>query len=210
VLAVLAFGAVATSFLGIPMLWTGKAPILERFLDATFGNSAELVKTVYHHGEGHNMELLLMLASLAIATLGLGIAWWLYRGRTNTLPSRVMARMPLLYKVVYNKYYVDEIYQASAVRAFMGTSNISNWFDQYIVDGIVNLTGRITELFSRVDGLIDAYVVDGMVNLVGNTVRALGQALRRLQTGKLPSYLAGTALGAIILVLLARFILDMF
>jgi NADH-quinone oxidoreductase subunit L len=153
---------------------------------------------------------LLMLASLAIATLGLGIAWWLYRGRTNTLPSRVMARMPLLYKVVYNKYYVDEIYQASAVRAFMGTSNISNWFDQYIVDGIVNLTGRITELFSRVDGLIDAYVVDGMVNLVGNTVRALGQALRRLQTGKLPSYLAGTALGAIILVLLARFILDMF
>ena len=210
VLAVLAFGAVATSLLGIPMLWTGKTPILEHFLDATFGSSAALVKTVYHHGEAHNMEMLLMVASLLIATLGLGIAWWLYRGRTNTLPSRAMARLPLLHRVIYNKYYVDEIYQATVVRAFMGTSSVSNWFDHYIIDGIVNLTGRITELFSRFDGLIDAYVVDGMVNLVGNTIRALGQAIRRLQTGKLPSYLAGAALGAIVLVLLARFILDMY
>ena len=210
VLAVLAFGAVATSFLGIPMLWTGKAPLLEHFLEATFGSSAELVKTVYHHGEGHNMEMLLMVASLAIATLGLGIAWWLYRGRTNTLPARAMARLPLLYKVVYNKYYVDEIYQATAVRAFMSTSSISNWFDQHIIDGIVNLTGRVTELFARLDGLIDTYIVDGMVNLVGDTIRALGQAIRRLQTGRLPSYLAGAALGAVILVLLARFILDVY
>ncbi len=121
-----------------------------------------------------------------------------------------MARLPLLYKLIYNKYYVDEIYQATAVRAFMSTSSISNWFDQYIVDGLVNLTGRVTELFARLDGLIDTYVVDGMVNLVGDTIRALGQAIRRLQTGRLPSYLAGAALGAVILVLLARFILDVY
>jgi len=132
-----------------------------------------------------------MGASLLVATLGLGIRLVAVSRRTNTLPARAMARLPGLHKLIYNKYYVDEIYQATAVRAFMAAAPFRPGSTKHVIDGIVNLSGLVTRLFARAGCLVDAYVVDGLVNLVGGHIRAMGQGIRRLQTGKLPSYLAG-------------------
>ena len=145
-LVVLAIGAVLTSLLGLPMLWTGHAPVLEHFM-ATVFEPAEHLPKVFTHGEGHGVEWLLMLASVSVATLGLGVSWWLYRGRTNPLPEQLLAKFPRLHRVIYNKYYVDEIYQASFVRGFMLTSEGSSWFDSAVIDRTVNLVGKATNAF---------------------------------------------------------------
>jgi NADH-quinone oxidoreductase subunit L len=149
-----------------------------------------------------------MGASVGLALISIFIAYKLYYGRTNPLPGKLLERFKGVHKVVYNKYYVDEMYHKTAVRGFMGFSRISAWIDTHIVDGIVNGVGAVTRGFAYLDGAIDAYIVDGMVNLVGGIVRKAGAQVRRLQTGRLPSYLAGLVIGAILLVLLTRFLLD--
>ncbi len=202
----LAIGAVVLAFVGLPHLWTGAPPALEHFLEPVLGAGESLPRA----GHGHGTEWALMMASLGVAFLGMGIAWWLYRGRKNPLPEKLMQRFPRLHRVVYNKYYVDELYHATAVRGFMGTSRFCGWFDVYVVDGIVNGAGAVTRALAWIDGAIDKYIVDGLVNLVANSFRYAGAKLRHIQTGRLPSYLAGLSIGGLLLVIIGRILMDIY
>ncbi|MBW1807358.1 MAG: NADH-quinone oxidoreductase subunit L [Deltaproteobacteria bacterium] len=206
VLAALAFGAVVLSLIGLPHLWTGYHSSIEHFLSPVFAGAAQL-KTA---GYGHAVEWGLMAASVGVAFLGLGIAWWLYRGRTNPIPERMKQRFAGIHKVVYNKYYVDEAYDATVVKGFMGLSRLSRWFDVHIIDGLVNGAGTLTRAVAWIDGAIDTYIVDGLVNLVARVVRLAGAKLRRIQTGRLPTYLAILVVGVVVLVVLTRFLLDLY
>ena len=66
----------------------------------------------------------------------------------------------------------------------------------------MNLTGTITRAFANFDAAIDKYVVDGAVNAVADGTGALGGALRRLQTGRIQTYLYGALGGALVVVLI--------
>jgi NADH-quinone oxidoreductase subunit L len=206
VLGLLALGAVVLAFIGLPHLWTGHHSAIEHFLSPSFSGA----KDIQWAGHGHGLEWGLMAASVAIALLGMGIAWWLYRGRTNPIPERLKAKFSGLHRVVYNKYYVDEAYHATAVKGFMGLSRVSNWIDVHIIDGLVNGAGTLTRAVAWIDGAIDAYIVDGMVNLVARMIRFFGTKVRRIQTGRLPSYLAGMVIGAVVLVVLTQFLVDLY
>jgi NADH-quinone oxidoreductase subunit L len=92
----------------------------------------------------------------------------------------------------------------------MGTSRLAGWIDAHIVDGLVNLVGRITQLVCVIDGAIDKYLVDGAVNLVAGIVQFFGAQLRKVQTGRLPAYLAGLAVGLTILVVITQFLFDVY
>jgi len=164
---------------------------------------------VFGPGEGHGLELGLMAASLAIATLGLGLAWWLYRGRRSTLPARLQARLPGLHAFVYQKFKVDEAYQATAVAGTLSLSRLLGWFDVTVIDGLVNLAGVLTRALAWVDGWIDRHLVDGLVDAIARWTRNAGAALRRLQTGRLPAYLLGLALGLLVAGVLTRFLVDL-
>ncbi|HOX45600.1 MAG TPA: NADH-quinone oxidoreductase subunit L [Myxococcota bacterium] len=208
VLVVLAAGALLSSFLGLPEVLTEVHPTLEHFLAPVFG-AAEGLARVYSPEEAHGLELALMLASVAVATLGLGLAWWLYRGRKSDLPARLQARLPGLHGFVYQKYKVDEAYQATFVLGTVSLSRVLAWFDLKVIDGLVNLTGVLTRAFAWVDGWIDQHLVDGLVDAVARVTRGAGGALRRLQTGRLPSYLVGLALGLLLAAVLTRFLVDL-
>jgi NADH-quinone oxidoreductase subunit L len=209
VLAALAIGAVLVSFIGLPMLWTGKAPWLEHWLAPVFTAAEELPKR-FSGAEAHHLEWILMAASISVATVGMGFAWWMYRGRSNEAPARIKAAFPRLNNLVFNKYFVDELYAATVVRGFMGTARTCFSFDSGIVDGLVNTVGRVTKAFAMFDGAIDKYVVDGFVNYIGTGTRELGAELRRLQTGQVAQYLGAVAAGAVVLVVIARFLLDVY
>jgi NADH-quinone oxidoreductase subunit L len=202
VLAVLAIGAFFVSFIGLPYLWTHKHSVIEHFLSPVF-KPAEHLATVFPHGEGHGVEWGLMLASVTVAFIGLFVAWKLYRGRNSDIPEKLKNRFSRLHNVVFQKYYVDEAYHATAVRGFLGFSRLSSWFDGSVLDAIVNGVGHVTRFISWVDGLIDTYIVDGIVNLMGWLIRSAGGRVRRLQSGRLASYLAGMAAGMLLLMALS-------
>jgi NADH-quinone oxidoreductase subunit L len=104
--------------------------------------------------------------------------------------------------LVFNKYYVDEIYDATVVRGSLVFSRILYWLDQNLIDGIVNFMGVIGRSVAYVDAAIDKYIVDGAVNGLASLTWNSGRALRRVQTGHIQSYLYGALGGAIAFVII--------
>jgi NADH-quinone oxidoreductase subunit L len=196
VLVVLAAGAVLVSVLGIPMAWTHSAPLLEHWL------SPSLPAVVEFAEKPHVMEYLFQAIGVLAGVIGWGFARALYKDGTSPIPAQMLARFKGIWTVVYNKYYVDEIYQATVLRGAILLARILAWFDKTILDGLVNLAGWGTRVFANIDGMIDRYLVDGAVNLVADTTLAAGRALRRVQTGRIQTYLYGALVGAIAVVIL--------
>ena len=104
--------------------------------------------------------------------------------------------------------YFDELYFAVFVAIVMGLSRFMAFFDQYVVDGFVNLAAWSVKGASSFAGLTDKYVVDGAVNGMATLSQGLGAAVRAPQTGRIRMYvtvlMVAVALGlagAIIVVL---------
>jgi NADH-quinone oxidoreductase subunit L len=172
-LMLLAVLSVVGGWVGIPAV-LGGYNYFEAWLAPVFGHGAEGAAA---HGGGHApvaLELGLMAGSVAVALCGIGLAWYLYRVRTEK-PKEIAEAMPGLYDVVLNKYYVDEIYDILFVRR--------------IRDGSVWLWQTF-----------DAMFIDGIVNGVAAVVRGAGDAVRRLQTGMVGNYAFSLLLGAIFIV----------
>jgi NADH-quinone oxidoreductase subunit L len=171
-LMILALLSVGGGWIGIPEALGGHN-YFEAWLAPVFGHGAEGAG----HGGGHHsltLEYLLMACSVGVALCGIGLAWYLYRARPE-VPKEIAGRVPGLYDVVLNKYYVDEIYDAAIVRR------------------IVNGSLWLWEAF-------DATFIDGIVNGVGALVRGAGERARRLQTGVVGNYALSLLLGAVILI----------
>jgi len=70
------------------------------------------------------------------------------------------------------------------------------------VDGIVNFAATFTRGISYVEGLFDTYVVDGLVNGVASVIVRSGASLRRIQTGRLQTYIVLVMAGILVLMLI--------
>jgi NADH-quinone oxidoreductase subunit L len=187
-LIVLAVFSVIGGYVGIPHVLGGRnifheflLPVLGGHPEGTAHASFSIVKHAFAsggaaEGGGINMEFLLMGVSVAIALIGVGIAFYLYI-RKPEVPKRLGERFKRLYTIVFNKYYVDEIYGACFVKS---TKRIGTFFWREFDDG----------------------VIDRSVNLVARLMLWLGRVLRRIQTGRVQGYALGIILGAVILIIL--------
>ena len=150
--------------------------------------------------EGHAVEYLLMAASVLIALLGIwfAIRWFL---KQPEVPERLAAKYPGLYRLLYRKYYVDEIYDALFVNRTKDLGIALGAFDRNVIDGLgVNGAGWLTRLISTISMAWDKWVVDGLVNLSAWIVRAAGGAMRYLQTGLFSTYAIMIVMGVIALL----------
>jgi NADH-quinone oxidoreductase subunit L len=196
VLVALAAGAVLAAILGIPAAWSGSAPILKRWLEPS------LPAVVSFAEKSHATEYLFQAIGVSAGVIGWVFARMLYKDGKSEVPARLLQRWKRAWTVVYNKYYVDELYQATILRGAVALARLLSWFDKHIIDGIVNLAGAITRVFANIDGAIDRYLVDGAVNLVADSALSAGSILRRVQTGRIQTYLYGALVGAVAIVLL--------
>jgi NADH-quinone oxidoreductase subunit L len=107
-----------------------------------------------------------------------------------------------------NKYYLDHLYEKVIVRAIAHPiARGAYWFNQKVLDGIVNGTGISVRNTSRwVYRNVDQRVVDGAVNGSGAAAQGAGSALRPVQSGKVSQYGAllfgAAAIGALVLVII--------
>ena len=88
------------------------------------------------------------------------------------------------------------------IRFARSCSRALYWFDQNVIDGLVNLMATIGRAVAYVDAAFDQKVVDGAVNLLGDAFLHGGTKLRRLQTGRIQAYLFGALGGAIAVVII--------
>ena len=120
------------------------------------------------------------IAPVAIGLTGIIIAYWLYK-KQNERSDKMAVSLGGIYKTIYNKFYVDEIY-------LFITKKI-----------IFNLIGRPA-------AWIDKNVVDGLVNATGNATQTISEKIKGLQSGKVQEYAAYFFAGVFGLVLLFIYI----
>jgi NADH-quinone oxidoreductase subunit L len=180
-LVVLAIGSVGAGWIGIPHAIGGHNQ-LATWLAPSF--SAPQVAGTTAEGEPpagggeagaashEDLELALMAVSTVIAIFGIWFAWfvWVTRRRIADKAARELAP---IHRLLLNKYYVDEIYDAAIVQPIRVVSQEGLWrgFDVKVIDGAVNGAGAI---------------VDSSATL-----------LRRLQTGSVRTYAGSLFVGVV-------------
>jgi NADH-quinone oxidoreductase subunit L len=196
VLVALAAGAVLVSVLGIPKAWTHHEPLLEQWL------APSLTSIVPFAEKPHSLEYLLQAIGVGAGAVGWFFARMLYKDARSTFPAALKARMAGAWQVVYDKYYVDELYEVAIVKPSVALGQLFTWFDDHVVDAIVLGVGKVTRFVANVDDAIDKYFVDGAVNAVANATIDSGRALRRIQTGRVQTYLYGALAGGLAVIVL--------
>jgi NADH-quinone oxidoreductase subunit L len=132
-------------------------------------------------------ELGLMLFSVLVALAGIGLAWKFYV-TTPSISERLADQYAGAHRLLSNKYYVDELYDATVVSGTFGAGRGLWAVDRNVVDGAVNGASWVTLVGSWFSGLTDRSVVDGLVNFVGWTVQESSLLFRRVQTGLVQNY----------------------
>jgi NADH-quinone oxidoreductase subunit L len=176
-LVVLAVGAVVAGLVGIPDAITfGRAHLnffhhfLEPSIYEVHGHEA-------HPHLSYAIEWVLMVVSVAIAVGGILLARRIWGGTVGLARGEAWARrFPAAHRVLSNKYYVDELYDAAIVQPIKQLSIRGLWRG------------------------VDVGVIDGMVNGVGGGVQAASGVLRRAQTGSIRTYAAALFLGAVLIL----------
>jgi NADH-quinone oxidoreductase subunit L len=141
-----------------------------------------------------------MAASLAAAVGGIALAHLLYRRRRDLLEGIVRAAGPL-YRLVYGKYFVDELYEAAILRPYWALCRLSRWFDTWVIDLAVNASRHVTIALSYLSTAWDKYVIDLLlVNGAGYVVRFLAWTSRRLQSGVVQAYATAIVFGVLLFV----------
>lgn len=151
----------------------------------------------------HHAHYPAMILSIILAAGGILFAFLLYQWKKID-PDKLAAKLKPLYIGSLNKWYIDEIYDATFVAGTLKLGEILSWFDAHIVDGAVNGTAWVTRMISNVGGLFDKYVVDGLVNFSAFFSGFFGLTLRRLQTGRVQTYLVFVVFSILILLLIFR------
>ncbi len=155
-LILLAIGSIVAGYIGVPHALGGHNWI-HGFLDPVFTSGVHAAAEAH---EDTTMELILMGVSTAVAFLGIGIAAVLFLKR----PRKANLHPAGVHKILVNKYYVDELYDAVVVRPIHALSTAVLWKG------------------------FDVRVIDGAVNGAGTVIRAGSGVLRRVQTGSVRAY----------------------
>jgi NADH-quinone oxidoreductase subunit L len=186
-LMVLAVLSVIGGYIGVPHV-LGGANHIHEFLAPVLGGGAEPAKAHAGisilsqawasggEGAGHSaaLELLMMAISVVIALIGIGTAYLFYV-KNPALPKMLAERWKGIYKLVFNKYYVDELYEI------------------LFINSLKNLGKGLWKGF-------DDFVIDGLINGVAYLIGWISGGLRKIQTGVVQNYAFSMILGGIVLV----------
>ena len=193
-LILLAGLSIVGGLVGIPAV-LGGGNWFEHFLEPVFGHAAAT--------PSHALEFLLMVLSVVVGLLGILVAYVFYLKRPE-IPGQLARRFSGLHRLVYNKYYVDEVYSKVFVEGpVLGKAMGDTFgrFDLKVIDGIgVDGSAWLTRFTSQLSIWWDTWIVDGAVNLVGWTVWILNWPARALQTGMVQRYALWMAAGVALLL----------
>jgi NADH-quinone oxidoreductase subunit L len=184
--------AIPSVLLGIILTWPGpplgplvgqdSAGLLHGWLEPVFHDGLELLG---HHEAAYQLfgiDGALLIASVAVATVGMIVAWRLFgvqlgplRGSPRPqLVQSLTARAPFLYRASLNKWWFDDLNHLLFIRIGGRVAAAAWWFDREVVDGIVNGIGSVT--------------------------RRTGRGMARIQTGRVQNYALGITLGLIVMI----------
>jgi NADH-quinone oxidoreductase subunit L len=176
-LMVLAVLSVVGGWVGIPEVLSGSNQVGE-FLSPVFAASQSLLNKNHL---SHSTEFALMGTVIALAIVLIVVAYITYV-KKNTVPVEEGKELSAVHGLIYNKYYIDELYESLIVKPLFWLSTI---FERFI----------------------EKLGIDGLVNGVGSTVVSGSKVARLLQTGNIGFYIFAMVV-SIVLILVANVFLS--
>jgi NADH-quinone oxidoreductase subunit L len=129
------------------------------------------------------------------------LAYAMYHKKSIS-PEKLKEKFAFPYKVLYNKYYFDELYHAIIINPLLRLSDhLFVKFDVGVIDWLVNAFGSFTVFLSDVKEWFDSHIVDGMVNGSAYVTRGIGSGLRKVQTGQVQNYAFVIFFGLVLIIL---------
>ena len=149
----------------------------------------------------------LMGVSALIVLTGLTVGWILYGKRQRKSASEkdvLETAQPAIFKLLENKYFIDELYEATVIRFNAFAASLCDFADKWIFGGVVLVVSYLTLGASWLYRLTDENVVNGGFDLGCGSIRGGGGILSRLHSGRVQTYLRiiGVALVALIIFLI--------
>jgi NADH-quinone oxidoreductase subunit L len=182
-LIILAILSVGGGWMAAPALMGG-VNHFQQFLSPVLSSAAEpATAAATEAAGGAGLFQALVGAPVIAGLLGFLIAWWLYIKSPET-PASLAETLSGPYKLLYGKYFIDEIYQAAIVRPLL-------WISE-------NVLWRV----------VDERAIDGTVNGVATVSRETGDRLRHANTGNIRSYATWIVLGVVIFTSLLIWMVD--
>ncbi|HZS42455.1 MAG TPA: proton-conducting transporter membrane subunit [Polyangia bacterium] len=194
--------------LGFPSAISHREPLLAQWLEPVTNLTGAYLTGARAFADNHALEFAFMALSIGVATLGWFGARALYKdiAATEARLASLRVQYANIHKLVFEKYRIDELYDATFVRAFTKGADAMAWIDANIVDGLVNLMGTLSMGAAWISGAIDKYLVDGAVNAVADLTLDAGRRIRHVQTGRINNYVLGVVVGVIILVVITSLV----
>jgi NADH-quinone oxidoreductase subunit L len=171
-LVVLAVGAATTGLLQIPHIFGGGVHLLDDYFSPIFDQGKNVVTAwgiVKHpHEMTHSMEWTLLIISVFVALAGIFLSRSIFIGKKAVPPNdEGFSGLP---KVIYNKYYIDEI------------------FDAYIIQPLIMISDALADW--------DKKFIDGAVVGIGKLFLTISDLTRKMQTGVVGDYALYIVLGS--------------
>jgi NADH-quinone oxidoreductase subunit L len=167
-LMVLAGLSIVGGLLGLPEFW-GASNWMHHNLEP-------IIKRPNFVMLDHTTEWILMGLAVVSAVAVIWFTYMMYM-KYKVLPAEKVSQLKPWQKLIYNKYYVDEIYDAVIRKPL-------DW---------------ISDIFYK---FVDLQVIDGIVNGVGSSVKAIGASIRYFQSGNIGFYVMSMSLGVVLIILL--------
>ena len=172
--------ALPTIFLGLLIGTPLGDSVIFNWLEPIFAPAEEILHLTLPEYQLFGIDGQLIIASVAVAALGIGVAIWLFgifntKARIETVERNTSRNRVtrLLYAASLNKWYFDDLNHLLFYRLGGIVANGVMWFDVRLVDGVVNGIGAATQ--------------------------SAGSSIRRIQTGRVQNYALGIAVGLIVI-----------
>ncbi len=196
-LMILAGLSIVGGWIGIPHALFGGdrfaewlAPVIAKPVEAAAG----VAEAQTHLGT----EWALMVASVLMALAGIWSAYQFYI-KNPSIPEKLATSFPFVHRLLYNKYYVDQIYDALFVNRAKDLATTLGSFDRGVINGLgVDGVGWLTRTISSISAVWDKWIIDGILNLVARIVYVLSYPVRMIQNGRVGSYALLIVLGVLL------------
>ncbi|MGH8015871.1 MAG: NADH-quinone oxidoreductase subunit L, partial [Candidatus Zixiibacteriota bacterium] len=176
-LVILAVLSVAGGWIGLPHIF-GVTNFFEEWLAPVMAHESghlQLESPMLTSAAANGTtELMLMLITLAVVGVAIIIAYRIYRRRPEIADS-LATKLSGIYKLLLNKYYIDELYGAVIVRPIV-------YFSVFLWK------------------IMDVVLIDGLINGLANLYAGISESLRAYQSGRIRTYASAFALGVAILI----------
>ncbi|MBV6479093.1 MAG: NADH-quinone oxidoreductase subunit L [Ignavibacteria bacterium] len=175
-LIILAVLSVIGGFIGLPELY-GTPNFLMDWLNPVFADANKTLAAIHPpHAHEVSQELIILVVSVVVAVIAIYLAFKKYSSVKEIKSPEGFG------KVLENKYYIDEIYDAAIIEPVRKTSENFLW------------------------KIFDIKIIDGFVNGIARYISNISFDWRKIQTGVIQDYTAVSVAGVILIILYLLFI----